>query len=385
MVDFKNIALLLAFQAPVMSLVICIYYALTLGRNGYTRIEHFLAKMLAIACIGNMLAEIVTGLINFGFITDNKSVYIWTAFVGYVFMLLSAIFWCEFSLSRAHNPSVLLAVVIRMLYFVVLVILTARIAFKDSKLFIYIEDDVTKYGPFDDLQTYVCIVIYVLLLIVMIMKYTDRKEFVYKERHGKLIKGNMIVLIGMLIYGICYFPYVVWISYTFLLLYIYMYNQKSSIYKDELTNLENRRSMIKDISEKIHEERGLSVIMIDVNSFKTINDNFGHSEGDLALGTVAGIIGDASKSSNAKAYRYGGDEFVVVCDFDEEERVREFCADLDKRFEDKNEEKTLPYLLSISSGYVIYDANTMESIPDIIEMADKRMYEDKLRKKNNAK
>lgn len=381
MIEYRTLAAVLAFQAPFICLVICIYYLLTLGRNGYTRMEHFLAKTLGVTCALCMFAEVLSGVITFGMIVLPNEVYIWSTVVSYFFHMLNAIIWSEFVLSRAHNPSRFLSTIIRLLYFAVFVVLSARIAFRDTKLFIYYEDGVAKYGILDDLQTYLCGLIYLLILIVMIIRYRDRSEYAYREIHGKIIFADSIILVAVTAYVLLYIPYLIWIGYMLVLLYIYMANQRSSIYKDELTHLQNRRSLIKDVSGKMKDDEKWSLIMIDINSFKSINDTFGHNEGDRAIEKVASILYDVAKEYGGETYRYGGDEFVIINNEAEEEGVLSICNEIDRRFEEANAADNLPYSLSVSSGYAIYNAETMVTIPDIMELADQRMYETKMRKK----
>lgn len=378
MTDSYYMALILAFQAPFICIIICTYYMITLGRNGYTRTQHFMARMLGLTCLLSMLGEVFNGLVFYIFIDEvGMKWYKTSCILGYMFMLLSAILWSEFCLSRTHNPSRLLSTIIRGLYFVTFVLITARIGFANTKLFIYYENGEYKYGPLDDLQTYCCILIYLLLLIVLIGKYADRKEYAEKEKHGKLIFADSIVSVAIVIYGTTFFPYVIWIGQMLVLLYVYMQSQRSSIYHDELTHLNNRRLMIKNISDKIKSEKPWSLIMIDVNSFKSINDNYGHSEGDRALVEVASVLDVLARENGYSSYRYGGDEFTILVDSNEEEKIVEFCRNIDVRMAEHNEELNAPYLLQVSSGYSIYDEDNMATIPDIIEEADKRMYEDK--------
>lgn len=378
MTDSYYMALILAFQAPFICIIICTYYMITLGRNGYTRTQHFMARMLGLTCLLSMFGEVFNGLVFYIFIDEvGMKWYKTSCILGYMFMLLSAILWSEFCLSRTHNPSRFLSTIIRGLYFVTFVLITARIGFANTKLFIYYENGEYKYGPLDDLQTYCCILIYLLLLIVLIGKYADRKEYAEKEKHGKLIFADSIVFVAIVIYGTTFFPYVIWIGQMLVLLYVYMQSQRSSIYHDELTHLNNRRLMIKNISDKIKSEKPWSLIMIDVNSFKSINDNYGHSEGDRALVEVASVLDVLARENGYSSYRYGGDEFTILVDSNEEEKIVEFCKNIDVRIAEHNEELNAPYLLQVSSGFSIYDEDNMATIPDIIEEADKRMYEDK--------
>lgn len=382
MMDSYYFAAILAFQAPFICLIICIYYMITLGRNGYTRTQHLMARLLGLTCLISMFGEINNGLMLYVFSdTVGPDMCMTSATIGYVAMLISAILWSEFCLSRAHNPSRFWSMIIRLLYFVTFVLITARIGFSNTKLFVYYEDGEFKYGPLDDMQTYCCILIYFILLLILVAKYADRREYADKEKHGKLVFADSIIFVSILIYGTTFFPYVVWIGQMLVLLYVYMQSQRSSIYHDELTHLNNRRLMIKNISDKLKSEKPWSLIMIDVNSFKSINDIYGHSEGDNALIEVASVLDLLARENGYTAYRYGGDEFTILTDLEDEEKIQSFCKEMDVRMSKHNEEINAPYQLRVSSGYAIYNETDMATIPDVIEIADKKMYKDKEMKK----
>ncbi|HZS10817.1 MAG TPA: GGDEF domain-containing protein, partial [Nitrospirales bacterium] len=86
------------------------------------------------------------------------------------------------------------------------------------------------------------------------------------------------------------------------------------IFEDELTGIHNRRFLHHYFQHKIAwdftDGWQLSVLMIDVDHFKHINDDFGHQAGDQTLLTVAKILKEECGAS-AIPIRYGGDEFVV--------------------------------------------------------------------------
>ena len=383
MLDSYYFAAILAFQAPFICVIICTYYTITLGRNGYTRTQHVMARLLGVACLLSMLIEVVNGLVLYIFLDEvGMDIYRYTGIAGYMIMLLSAMLWSEFCFSRINNPPRMMTMIVRFLYFVTFVLITARIAFSNTKLFIYIEGEEVKYGPLDDLQTYCCVLIYFLLLLILIRKYTDRKEYVEKEKHGKLLFANSIIFIAILIYATVFFPYIVWIGQMLVLLYVYMQSQRSSIYHDDLTHLNNRRLMIKQLSDRMKSEKPWSLVMIDVDMFKKINDNYGHSEGDRALLEVASVLSLISREKGFSAYRYGGDEFAILTDLCDEKKLEEFCEMINTRLAEHNEEVAVPYVLQISSGYAIYDEGNLATIPDVLESADKMMYENKQIRKN---
>ncbi|NCU27211.1 GGDEF domain-containing protein [Candidatus Nomurabacteria bacterium] len=83
---------------------------------------------------------------------------------------------------------------------------------------------------------------------------------------------------------------------------------------DYLTGIFNRRALIEKIRSEIDgagsSDRHISLLVIDVDRLKLINDEFGHKQGDDVLKTCAGIISDFVRSFGFSG-RYGGDEFIV--------------------------------------------------------------------------
>ena len=85
--------------------------------------------------------------------------------------------------------------------------------------------------------------------------------------------------------------------------------------QDGLTNLKNHRAFQERLSEEIERaqryDSPLSLMLIDVDSFKQYNDEFGHPEGDIVLKKVAAMMEEAARHTDVVA-RYGGEEFVIV-------------------------------------------------------------------------
>jgi diguanylate cyclase (GGDEF)-like protein len=84
---------------------------------------------------------------------------------------------------------------------------------------------------------------------------------------------------------------------------------------DDLTRLRNRRHVLEQLEAEINRSRRysspLSLIMLDVDRFKEINDEYGHLFGDEALVTIADILRGELRDTDTVA-RYGGDEFLIV-------------------------------------------------------------------------
>lgn len=86
---------------------------------------------------------------------------------------------------------------------------------------------------------------------------------------------------------------------------------KKTNVQDHLTNLYNRRYLDKLLAGAYAENAGFSVIMLDIDHFKRINDNYGHDKGDDVLRTFARIMADSVRAGDYCA-RFGGEEFMVL-------------------------------------------------------------------------
>jgi diguanylate cyclase (GGDEF)-like protein/PAS domain S-box-containing protein len=152
---------------------------------------------------------------------------------------------------------------------------------------------------------------------------------------------------------------------------------------DELTGLLNRRGFI-TLSEKQMQvskryKRRFSILFLDLNEMKQINDNFGHKKGDQALTDLADLLKKSFRSSDIIA-RIGGDEFTVL--------INEPDTDIDKTITNNfmnslqtfNDQSDRPYQLSISMGISHFDPSNPQSIDDLLAEADKLMYEHKSHK-----
>lgn len=150
------------------------------------------------------------------------------------------------------------------------------------------------------------------------------------------------------------------------------------IFTDCLTGLYNRVYL-----EFLHKRAcnkkdcWVSGIMIDLNGFKQINDNYGHAEGDLALCIVADLL-RKSFSEYGVVTRYAGDEFVIMLNTTDDQLIQKIIKSAKKNFVTENEKNDKPYQLSASMGYAITNLSN-ETIDDFMNRIDEQMYQDKLK------
>ena len=150
--------------------------------------------------------------------------------------------------------------------------------------------------------------------------------------------------------------------------------------RDELTGLYNRMGYEKIVIpylDQLRRSKIKSVIMVAyINKMKEINDVHGHLNGDRAIKTVANVIKNTIPAS-WKAVRYGGDEYVIIGDYDMSGGVETIRDEIIGKTRQVSEELNMPFRLSVSVGYVIIDPeNTLEN-EEYFRMADEAMYETK--------
>jgi diguanylate cyclase (GGDEF)-like protein len=154
---------------------------------------------------------------------------------------------------------------------------------------------------------------------------------------------------------------------------------------DALTGLPNTRFMFLHLSRELARADRLkaevSLMVMDLDDFKEINDTFGHHVGDLALREVASVLRTAIRPYDI-CVRYAGDEFIVVlsgCGRDEAENKRaELQQTVDNVELEVRPDLRIPLLISAGAAVFPHDGDSYESL---LSKADSRMYRDKSQRK----
>ncbi len=149
---------------------------------------------------------------------------------------------------------------------------------------------------------------------------------------------------------------------------------------DALTGCRNRRYFDEVINREVQRHRRyhipLSLVFIDIDRFKTINDTLGHDEGDRVLQRVATFLLRNVREVDY-VFRWGGDEFLILMSCREAEAIRRSAA-LQEAFSTSPDADGLPAGVGLSVGCAEITDNT-EDILGLIRSADERMYENKRR------
>lgn len=163
-----------------------------------------------------------------------------------------------------------------------------------------------------------------------------------------------------------------------LLLYFNWLDQMISL--DPLTHLNNRKQLEHSFDQwcQGHSDKAcIHLLLFDVNKFKSINDTYGHVQGDAALIRVADALrlGCRTLSGRAVIARYGGDEFVIMISQVDEGEIAELKKNIHECLAGLNRKANVPYALSISIG--VASGNGKQSLKELVEKADQMMYEEK--------
>lgn len=150
-------------------------------------------------------------------------------------------------------------------------------------------------------------------------------------------------------------------------------------YYDDLTQLYNRRYCMEEM-QRIGEtnEENVGIICFDVNNLKTINDTYGHTEGDFLIKTSAQIIYKTFHEVGITG-RIGGDEFIGIIRL-RKKKIEKILEDFEKNVAEKNKE-IKDFDISIAYGYALVEEIEDRNIERVYQLADRRMYEKKKRMK----
>ncbi len=175
------------------------------------------------------------------------------------------------------------------------------------------------------------------------------------------------------------------LSLATLILYLEWTDQMISI--DPLTRLNNRKQLnyfYEQWRGGAETDQALYLLLIDANKFKSINDTYGHVQGDAALTRIAEALRLACRElpRRTNIARYGGDEFVVLMWAEQPEAVDTLRARISEVLADLNGRANAPYELSVSIGAARADAD--KPLRELIEAADEQLYEEKRRRKSAA-
>ncbi len=175
---------------------------------------------------------------------------------------------------------------------------------------------------------------------------------------------------------------IAWPALAVSILVMFVYLQANSLDIDFLTGIDNRRHFeifLRSVENSLADDDRVLLFMMDLDNLKTINDTFGHPEGDAALIVFASVLRRCFRGADVIA-RYGGDEFVVAARIRQGVNGWPFVDRMAEALEECNRAETR-YILSASIGWGVYDPEEGMSPTQFFHKVDREMYAEKERKK----
>ena len=211
---------------------------------------------------------------------------------------------------------------------------------------------------------------YSLYLVALLM--IGNSVFVYyryrRKHHVEIFFPIWIfltpVLIGIVLQSLFYGLSLAWCCTSMGLAALYMSTQTELAFRDPLTGLYNRHYL----DRVLNTWAGHSGIMLDMDFFKEINDRFGHSVGDEALRETANLLREAGPDDSI-AFRFAGDEFILLLTTNREEAIRKVEEDIKKAVEAFNRSSEQPYEISLSMGHAVFDTKDKDAFMEAIDSA----------------
>jgi diguanylate cyclase (GGDEF)-like protein len=142
---------------------------------------------------------------------------------------------------------------------------------------------------------------------------------------------------------------------------------------DRLTGLYNRRKLDElleiEVTRSERYDRPLSVILFDLDKFKSVNDTYGHPVGDIVLSQTAANVKEQLRSSDFPC-RWGGEEFLVICP----ETGLDTAAMLTERLRQSQAQLVFPKAGTVSASYGVAAHQKGRTAKDIVQAADEALY-----------
>jgi len=220
--------------------------------------------------------------------------------------------------------------------------------------------------------------ILMLLGLIYLEVFVIANRFAVEGRYSRFFFSlPLIPLVGGVLQTVFYGLSLGYAGATVALLVVHVFAQNQDINIDYLTGADNRRRLDFTIKEKVKAHTMFSAIMLDIDHFKAINDTYGHGMGDIALQDTVTLL-HRSVPRDAMIARYGGDEFCVVLDIRDKEKLDLVVEEIGRQLDAYNAKHPHPFHLGFSIGCDVFDPYDEMDAEEFQRHIDVLMYQRKL-------
>ena len=325
------------------------------------------------------ISDVFWAAVISGVVPKNRFTVITANFANCVFMGGITYMWLRYVMSAENMPNrdkPRTKLTVFFPYFLSTVVLLALFLFAPSLLM----DDELNILPLYNIFLVVVPSTYISLAFIYTLRKAKCEENpIERKQHQSIGIFPISVVAGGLL-QILVLPSTPIFCYccTLLMLRFYFQSMETQISLDPLTGLNNRGQLMRYISQKSNmrmEGRSTFVIMFDVNDFKTINDTFGHAEGDRALTIIANSLKTVLQSRGMPIFlgRFGGDEFILIAHPVNKNEIDPLIREIRRQIDARCRAEKTPYALSVGAGYDEL-ADEKDTFQKCLERADQNLY-----------
>lgn len=335
------------------------------------------------------LSDAIWSGVDSGVFPVNRFTVLTTNFINFIIMTAITSRWLMYAMAVEQIPirdkrSTKIIIFIPFIVSVIGVIITYIFAPN-----LLLDENLKNTNLYDAYLVSIPYIYIIVVIIYAIKKAITEKDPIEKKNHLYIGFFPIMVLAGGLMQMIL-MPRLPIFCFSCMILMIIYYIQfmESQISLDPLTKLNNRGQLTRYVSQNSNlkiDGRKTFVIMIDINDFKMINDNYGHAEGDNALLIVAKSLTVTLRNQSYPMFlgRYGGDEFVLIVYPVKADEVNTLIKEIRESIRNNCKNENKPYILSIGIGYDEFLGN-QDTFSNCIQRADNKLYLDKEYCKNNG-
>ena len=291
--------------------------------------------------------------------------------IGYLFSILYVASWVKGSKPRAQKIFLGIAIAYAAINFS---FVTLSEILKEPWFYTYTDGEYTRGSLFmirGALNMAYCIVVEVYVLMYQKFIHPYYRRYIAAFPLIIMLAGFLQVMVSGAAYE--------YAGTAFASMVLYTYVQSRNLNVDYLTGILNRRGIDQELEASVFlgkDGKNFAAVMIDLDRFKEINDNFGHDVGDDALCNITNLI-CKSFGEKDRAGRFGGDEFLLILNKAKVEDLEEKLKALKANVAAFNQAGSTPYKLYYSTGYAMYGDEPELSPQEFLQKIDALMYKEK--------
>ena len=360
----------------------CIAILLMMFHNIYKGVDKRMSQvMLAWFILASIIlctSDVVWGIFEFYVGWETRPILSFLVNgIYHIFTCVVSFLWFLYSESE-QNSSVVKGKIGLFLSMIPLIVMVGLVVGSNVNNWVFYIDEKGQYHRGEQYLSLICICFFYILFtsIKAFVKSFKKENYLSKHYLQSLAKFAVFPCVAGILQVLFVGSPMISAGIAIAVLSVYINSREQLISVDPMTQLNNKKQMERFLDTKMKtktDSKELFVFIMDLDYFKQINDEYGHIEGDEAIIIAANTIREYVSRTDYYACRYGGDEFVIVCETNHDFKPKEFLNGVNDLLAENTKAAGKEYTLHFSVGYKRYSPE-IHSVPDFIAAADEGLY-----------